>query len=376
MNSRNYEVIVVGAGLFGCYCAFELASHGLRTLLVERQEVASGASGRGGGLLLKGATDVFSPELVPHLLENQRLLEGFLEQSGQDVEYVSKGSVYVAFEEDWLFTQGEVRRMRDAGLAAELWDQRVLREQLPYVTHEAVGARFVPGDAQLASVKLVGVLADAARRAGVTIWTCTPVLNLAFNGENRATAVQTDRERLECEWVVLATNAYTGHLLPELKSIIVPTRGQAFLTEPLPPAGPFACASNYDLEYWRQTTSGQILFGGCRRSEEGGSQGKGTESTETTPEVLHSLQEAFRRHFPSWGQVRLERAWAGTMGYTPDFKPLIGRVPGYPNLLVTAGCSGNGLPFFCLAGRSIRELILTGRSSHSLKSFAAERFLR
>ena len=64
------NVIVVGGGMVGGYCAYQLASHGQKATLLERGEIASGASGRGGGLLLKGATDLFTPEIVPHLLAN------------------------------------------------------------------------------------------------------------------------------------------------------------------------------------------------------------------------------------------------------------------------------------------------------------------
>ncbi len=59
-----FDVLIMGGGMVGTCCAYECATHGLRTLLLERQELASG---RGGGLLLKGATDVFVAQIVPHL---------------------------------------------------------------------------------------------------------------------------------------------------------------------------------------------------------------------------------------------------------------------------------------------------------------------
>jgi len=121
------DVLIIGGGMVGSCCAYECATHGLRTLLLERQDLASGASGRGGGLLLKGATDAFAPQIVPHLLANQQLLENFLQSTGADVEYVRGGSVYIAFEDDWTFTQDQVRQMCSAGLAAELWNVTQLR---------------------------------------------------------------------------------------------------------------------------------------------------------------------------------------------------------------------------------------------------------
>jgi glycine oxidase len=149
-----FDVLIIGGGMVGCCCAYECATRGLRTLLVERQDLASGASGRGGGLLLKGATDVFAPQNVPHLLANQQLLENFLQSTGADVEYVRGGSLYIAFEDDWTFTQNQVQEMCSAGLTAELWDPFKLRSALPALTHKAVGGRFIESDAQLSPAKL------------------------------------------------------------------------------------------------------------------------------------------------------------------------------------------------------------------------------
>src|SRR5437867_11674608 len=127
-NEMLTDVLVIGGGMVGCYCAYELASHGLKTVLLERGEIASGASGRGGGLLLKGATDLFAPEVVRHLKANQRLLESFIEDTESDVEYVRGGSLYVAFGADWDVTRNEVRCLNEFGIPAELWDRQQLRQ--------------------------------------------------------------------------------------------------------------------------------------------------------------------------------------------------------------------------------------------------------
>lgn len=370
------DVLVIGGGMVGCYCAYELASHGLKTVLFERGEIASGASGCGGGLLLKGATDLFAPEIVAHLKANQRLLERFIEDTQSDVEYVRGGSLYVAFDADWELTRNEVKRLNKFGISAELWDRQQLMHHLPMLTDKAVAGRFIPDDAQLSSPKLAAAFARAAQRAGAEVKTGVSVVALALNENGSVRSVKTSEGEMAARWIVFATNAYTGDLLPEIKEIIVPTRGQAFLTNSLPPAFPFACAANHDLEYWRQTRTGQILFGGCRRSEAQYPNGKGTESNETTREVQDSLRQAFDSVFPGWAGTVLEKAWAGTMGFTPDCKPLIGQVPGQSNLLMAAGFSGNCLPLVCIAGQMIKELIFRGVTSLPLGPFNPSRFVK
>jgi gamma-glutamylputrescine oxidase len=348
-----YDVIIIGGGMVGAYCAYEFSRHKLKTLLLEREQIASGASGRGGGLLLKGATDVFSEEVVPHLVTNQQLLEQFIQENHAEVDYLRGGSLYVSFEEDWEFTQKQVCKMNVAGLPTELWSAQELCVHLPYLTTRAIGGRFIPSDAQLSPPKLAAEFARIGRKAGADIGTSSKVTSLLRDSKNRVIGVKTSQETISSANIVLATNAYAVQLVPELKPTIIPTRGQAFLTAALPVSFPFACAANYDLEYWRQTKDGNILFGGCRRFEEESTNGGGTESVETSISVQEALLRSFECFFPLWRPISIERAWGGTMAFTPDFKPLIGSLPGYSNVLIAAGFSGNCLPLVCIAAPSL-----------------------
>ena len=371
-----HDVIIIGGGMVGAHCAYEFSRHKLTTLLVERERIASGASGRGGGLLLKGATDVFSEEVVPHLIANQQLLEQFIQDNQAEVEYVRGGSLYVSFEKDWEFTREQVRKMKAAGLPAELCSAQELRNHLPMLTDHAAGGRFIASDAQLNPPKLAAEFARIARSHGAEIRTNSKVISFLRDAENKVIGVQTDQETLYGSQIVLATNAYTAQLIPELRPIVIPTRGQVFLTPPLPATFPFACATNHDLEYWRQMKGGNILFGGCRRFEEETPNGSGIESVETTVVVQKALISAFMDLFPTWEPIPIERAWGGIMAFTPDFRPLIGPLPGYPNILIAAGFSGNGLPLVCIAGQMLREFILQGTPSLTPRPYEPGRFLK
>ena len=55
------EVIVVGGGIIGCATAYELAKRGAKVTLIERSELAAGASGRNHGLLLSPLDPLMIP---------------------------------------------------------------------------------------------------------------------------------------------------------------------------------------------------------------------------------------------------------------------------------------------------------------------------
>ena len=58
-GDRTCEVCVVGGGIGGIATAWHLAARGIRALVVEAREVASGASGRNGGFFLAGAAPMY-----------------------------------------------------------------------------------------------------------------------------------------------------------------------------------------------------------------------------------------------------------------------------------------------------------------------------
>ena len=71
------NVVVVGGGVIGCVCAYELSRRGASVILLERGELAAGASGRNHGLLLSP----LDPPLVPMAAASTALYEAVKEAS-------------------------------------------------------------------------------------------------------------------------------------------------------------------------------------------------------------------------------------------------------------------------------------------------------
>ncbi|MBQ9194456.1 MAG: FAD-dependent oxidoreductase, partial [Bacteroidales bacterium] len=55
MNPNEFDVIIIGGGITGAGTQRDCAMRGLRTLLVDRSDIATGATGRNHGLLHSGA---------------------------------------------------------------------------------------------------------------------------------------------------------------------------------------------------------------------------------------------------------------------------------------------------------------------------------
>jgi len=231
---------------------------------------------------------------------------------------------------------------------------------MPALSDEIVGAEFAPGRGHLWPFALTHGFADAARRHGAEIRTGVTVERLVVEGD-RARGVIANGERIEADDVVLATNAYTPRILPDLPAgAIVPARGQILVTQQLPPILPHPFGTNYDKEYGRQTPSGQVLCGGYRRLDE--DEGLGHYEERTTPPVLAGIARCLTTLFPKLSDVKVVRCWAGIMGFTADGLPLIGRYDAIPGLTLAAGFNGNGFSWAAATGQVIARL-LTGQDA-------------
>ena len=65
---KEFDVIVVGGGITGAGTARDCALRGLSVLLIERDDIATGATGRNHGLLHSGARYAVTDRDVAHIL--------------------------------------------------------------------------------------------------------------------------------------------------------------------------------------------------------------------------------------------------------------------------------------------------------------------
>jgi glycine/D-amino acid oxidase-like deaminating enzyme len=263
-----------------------------------------------------------------------------------------------------------VAAQRASGLETYLLDRGEAQALMPALSDAILGAEFRPGRGHLWPFALVHAFAAAAQRCGAEIRTGVGVDGLIRRGD-RVVGVTAGGERLEADEVVLATNAYTPHLLPDLREgAIVPARGQILVTEPVPPVLPHPFGTNFDKEYGRQTPDGKILSGGYRRLDV--DQGLGHEEERVSGPVLAGIARCLTELFPSLSGIKVVRAWAGIMGFTADGLPLIGRYA--PGLTLAAGFNGGGFSWAAITGKIVAAELCGGAYGFDLAPFDPSRF--
>jgi sarcosine oxidase subunit beta len=373
--TKRPDVIVVGGGVAGCSIAYRLAQTGRRVLLLEKRGLAAGASGRNAGVLGAGSPLLSAEGRAVYALTaaNLALVEQLPDELGVDFALRQPGTLTVATTPEHAdHLKAGVVRQRAAGLDVAWLDRGEARSLMPALTDAILGAEYTRRAGHLWPFALVNGFAAAAKRHGATIRTGVTVERL-LRDVDRVTGVVAGGESIETDEVVLATNAYTPLLVPELpKGAIVPARGQILVTQPVPPVLPHPFGTNFDKEYGRQTARGQILCGGFRRLDE--DEGLGHYEERVSPAVVNGIAGCLTTLFPKLAGVKVVRAWAGIMGFTADGLPLIGRASWAPGLTVAAGFNGGGFSWAAIVGRVMADLLRGREPGFDLAPFDPGRF--
>jgi gamma-glutamylputrescine oxidase len=332
------DVLVIGGGITGVSLLHHLGRRGIDAVLVERHHLAAGASGRNAGFLLAGVADCYAEavrifgrsrarDIWAMTMENH--VEEIAAVAGQEVGYRRTGSAVLASgdrEATQLAESAEL--MREDGFECA-WDGRLLTN---------------PGDGEVTPSLLVGAFARQAApgsiREGVEV--------TAIEAGNGDVVVHAGDALCRAGYVVLATNAYTPQLLPQVA--IQPRRAQMLASEPVAAR---LCDrptySHFGYRYWRQLSSGEVLVGGWRDTAYDIE--VGYDEWPTAP--IQSHLEAKLRDMGAHGQVT--HRWAGTMGFTESGLPLVGPVDGMPNVYLSAGYNGHGMGFAFMSAKQLVE---------------------
>ncbi|MCO5176239.1 MAG: FAD-binding oxidoreductase [Thermomicrobiales bacterium] len=353
----SVSVVVVGGGVAGTAAAWQLARRGIDVALFEQEHLAWGATGRNGGQT--GVEANYGSGIVEHRLRSLEILREAERELGE-FEYDQCGRLRL-----WLGAPGERDLPTPEQFAATdhpLGDKYLTGDQardlLPLLSDEVLAARWVPTSGRLWPFKLVHRFAEGATRHGARIFTGATVERLVI-ADGRVQGVVVDGQTVRAEWVVNATNAWSGPLAATagLNLPVMPWRGQIVVTEPLPPMlnftmGHFVYNSS---NYWQQTRDGKFVIGGSRVLDTVGRDNLHDRSV--TPDILHKTLAMLVTALPSLRGARIVRAWGGTMGFTPDGNPYIGETELRRGLLLTCGFSGSGLSWAPVAGEILAQIV-------------------
>jgi glycine/D-amino acid oxidase-like deaminating enzyme len=361
------DVLVVGGGLVGTAVAYGLAREGAKVTVLDQGDGGFRASRGNFGLVwVQGKGYGLSP-YARWSRSSSRLWPGLaaalLEETGIDVSLKQPGGFHLCFSDEEMAEREKRLSTLQAELGGDypyqLLDAKELRERLPAVGPEVIGASYTPMDGHVNPLKLLRALHDAMQQRGVKLVNGEDIGRIA--PETNGFAVHGKNAVWRAPKVVLSAGLGNRALSAQvgLHAPVAPNRGQVLVSERV---APFL---HYPTINVRQTDEGSVQFGDSM--EEVGY------NDFTSADVLSTIARRGVRAFPLLKNVRLVRTWAALRVYSPDGFPIYEQSLQYPGAFVVTCHSGVTLA--AAHAMRIAPWISGGPIPDELAAFRGGRFL-
>ncbi|MFO0997300.1 MAG: FAD-binding oxidoreductase [Alphaproteobacteria bacterium] len=357
------DVAIVGSGYTGIAAALTLARGGRSVQVLEAEVPGYGASTRNAGFVGCQMWSKFAP-LVERVgltraaaLSNEavaahRYVVELIEREQIACQFTYSGRFIAAHSPTSYESLGrEVELLkRHAKLDCDLVPRARQREEM--ATDFFHGGMIIRLSGHLHPGQYYRGLFERARSAGATIHAKTPVTRLVREPDGQFT-LSTPRGIIKAREVIVATNGYTGGLLPWLRRRIITVHTGIAVSEPLGQerVREILPTLRTMIDTRMNPISIRPMPGGDRLQF---TAARGLFIPDPAIKAAEILDEV-KRALPQLSDIRMEYCWTGQMGFTFDKLPHIGQRDG---IRYAMGYCGTGLPMATWLGRKLALRIL------------------
>jgi len=386
MISSKQEVVIVGGGVAGCSIAYHLTKQGICPQIIERDAIASQASGKAWGIFALPAYIRLAAEgnLVPkgglrlsaRLSEEgykriPQLAQELKEEGGVDIAYGELPIIRAVFNEnDEKYLQERISELEREGLAYKWIEADDVKARVPDI---APGVRrgLISPARQVEPYRYTLALAQAAETKGASIKQ-GEAIGLRCKG-TRVTSVVLATGEVETDVVVLAMGPWTGQGISWLgKTIPMEVHRDQCLVLEVPSR----------LPQFRVTSSlaegvsiipkvdGKVILGRVEHDL--------VNFDERPTEAFRlSVIEAALATIPKLEEAKIIEHRAGLEAWEPNGgEPMLGRVPGLDNVYIATWLATFGIQWSPAVGRVMANLIATGSVDQIIEPFGPAKYFK
>ncbi|KAH7127290.1 FAD dependent oxidoreductase [Dactylonectria macrodidyma] len=394
------DVVIIGSGMTSLGVTKRLLSGdtSLQVAVLEARTLCSGATGRNGGQLAINAAETyedlratFGPGMAGAIVKFtirtlERVREVIKEYGVDEAELGEVVKLRACMD------QTTMEKMRKGVTLLES-DHPSLKDIYQLVdgetciksfgVHGAVGGATLPAGVVWPYRMVCNVFQHLLQRNPdrLSIDTRTPVTSVTYDPDSNPTrpyVVKSTRGTLRAAKVIHCTNGHSGHLVPNLCGRIFPLTGTMSVQDMRDQAEDIGTdvswaihqEANIDedglshdgLQYLLPNAKSKLFFHGGDRVRV--LDAISADDSKMYAESVALIQNELQRFFGAKSQPEVVSAWSGTMCFTADSTPLVGRLPTSLTTRqgndewIAAGYNGYGMPNAFLCGEVLASLVM------------------
>jgi sarcosine oxidase subunit beta len=359
------DILIVGGGVIGTSVAWALARRRAgRVLLLEKSFLGAGSSGKSGAIVRQHYSNRLTASLARQSL---RVFEHFEELVGGPPVFTRTGMAVIVNQQDRAALEKNLVMQRELGIDVRLVSGQVLADIDPNARlAEDEVAAFEAEAGYVEAVQVVASFAEAARREGADIRLGVEVQALVTEG-GKVAGVDTNEGRYESRAVVLCTGAWAGRLAKEVGVTlpVQPCRTQVALYRRPPDFGRRGIVyGDFVQGLYFKPTHGDMIHAGSLAGEEVNDVVDPDHYNEAANgDWLPQVRQRLSRRYPAMHRSYGRGGYGALYGITPDWHPILDRLPGLEGACCAVGFSGHGFKMSPVVGQLMAELVVDGKAS-------------
>ena len=359
---KTADVVVIGGGVMGTAVAFELSRRGAGSvILLEKSSLGSGSSGKSGANVRQHYSHSLTASMAQYGL---RFFERFGDDVGGPEVFTRAGLVIIVPAEQRVHLEANIHLLQGLDIKVGFVSHEEVRSIDPgVVLQQDEVVAFESEAGYLDPLQVVTSLATVAKARGVQIHEGTQATGIEVEGD-RVAGVATPQGQIATRSLVLTAGPWASALASTVgvDLPVRPCRTQiALLRLPCEGASPRPVYGDFANQiYFRAMPGDQLHLGNIDSREERAEVDPDDYNEVADRDFFEELQGKLYKRYPSM------RGGAGRGGYgalysvTPDWHPIIDRLPGVEGAVCAAGFSGHGFKMSPAVSKLIGEMVLDG----------------
>lgn len=354
MTITTADVLVIGSGINGASCAWQLAQRGLRTVVLDQEAApAMGSTGKSAAGVRVQFTTTANIRLSLYSLPVYR---EFAERHGREIGYRDIGYLLLVPPDKWERHLESVTLQKSLGAPVEVLDPDDAQRFVDFETEGIAGATYGPWDGVIDPHMVTLAWVEMARELGADFHMNTRVTGLRALGSGWEVTAGSDV--WHCSHLVNSAGAWSGEIgrMAGIDVPVGPKRIQIFLSGPVADERTYPLTIDTATGVYMRSEGNRVLFGLDNLEQDFGfTEGVDQEWLE------HVLLTGVGR-FPWWEEMAIDMgsSWWGYYGVSPDNSPIIGVHPDTKNWIDACGFSGHGIMHAPATGVAVAELVADG----------------